>query len=566
MYKVSELDINATVNDFTVFCNYVEEKKPVLSKRKAVLGKNDLYELNSLLFYKKEVASPNFQQESYPIIDLIFNLALLGKLYVKAADAKGNVYLTRTTSKDEFDVLNIYEKYAFILETFWTKYDLEGIMRWGMGTSHIDNAIQTLADSVAGEELEKGAFSQRTEYDVLFSYLSVVIRYFNYFGFCRYIPIIEINKKITKYDDSIKAVIPTELGVNICKVLVGQKIVDWNIPWLKELIMDEKDIIPGIPYQSKFALFPSFSNKKEKLKAEKVYDERRKSGFIPLYKFLEPIVPEGALNKTVTAVRNKLVKGSYVFKVSLGRSVWRKIMLSYDHTLEELHNAVQEAFDFEDDHLYSFFMDAKRYSKHAYHSPMCDEGPFANDVRIGELGLYEGQKIIYLFDYGDSWEFEVQLLKIFKDEIPPKNPKIIEAKGEAPRQYEYCDDDDDEWEEGLTWSDSYEQDERIKKVVGDIADEDYITAFEAWEVYFKTILKLPFDAEVSEYQERGALKCGDKVVVKAFESIEDPYGIVVKIIAGKKEYYFPLCDLKAIDEKSVNYEPLFDYAVWFANR
>lgn len=113
--------------------------------------------------------------------------------------------------------------------------------------------------------------------------------------------------------------------------------------------------------------------------------------------------------------------------------------------LEDLHKAVQKAFKFDDDHLYSFFMDTKRYSKHAYHSPMSDEGPFVDEVTIGELELYEGQKIMYFFDYGDSWEFEVQLLKINKDEIPPKEPKIIEAKGEAPKQYRYYHDDDDEY-------------------------------------------------------------------------------------------------------------------------
>ena len=446
MYRVSEKDISATINDFAVFCDFIDEKKPVLSKRRAALGKNDLFEINSLLYYKKEVTAPNYQQESYPVIDLIFNLVLLGKLYVKVADSKGNVYLTGTERKDEFDSLNIYEKYAFLLETFWTWYDIEEIMCWGMGINHIEQVIQTFAVSTPGEELEKGAFSQRIDYDVIFSSLSIIIHYFTYFGFCSYVPIIEVDKKITRYDDSIKVVFPTEFGVNICKVLLDQNIADWNILWLKHILMeDEKEIVPGIPYQSKLSFIAIFASKGEKLKAEKFYKERKKAGFIPLYKFLQPIFPTGALNKTVTTVINKVVKGSYVFKVSLGRGVWRKIALSYKHTLEDLHNAVQEAFDFDNDHLYSFFMDAKRYSKHAYHLPMSDEGPLVDGVTIGELELYEGQKILYFFDYGNSWEFEVQLLKINKDEIPPREPKVIEAKGEAPRQYEYYDDDDDEY-------------------------------------------------------------------------------------------------------------------------
>jgi len=443
VYRVSEKDISPTVNDFAAFCHFIDEKKPFLSKRRAVLGKNDLFELNKLLYYKKEVAGPNYQQESYPVIDLIFNLALLGKLYVKAADSKGNVYLKRTERKDEFDALNIYEKYAFLLETFWTRYDIEEIMRWGMGTNHIELAIKTFAASTPGEELEKGAFSQRTDYDAIFSHLSVIIRHLSYFGFCSYMPITGAGKKISRYDDSIKAVIPTEFAVNICKILLDQNIADWNIPWLKLILMkDEKEIVPGIPYQSNFGFITAFANKTERRNAEKIYHERKKTGFIPLYKFLQPIFPEGALNKTVTAVINKVAKGSYVFKVSLGRSVWRKIALSYKHTLEDLHNAVQEAFDFDNEHLYSFFMDAKRYSKHAYHSPMSDDGPFVDEVTIGELELYEGQKILYFFDYGDCWEFEVQLLKINKDEIPPSEPKVIESKGEAPRQYGYYDDDE----------------------------------------------------------------------------------------------------------------------------
>ena len=128
------------------------------------------------------------------------------------------------------------------------------------------------------------------------------------------------------------------------------------------------------------------------------------------------------------------------------------------------------------------------------------------------------------------------------------------------------DEGDDDWEEERTWSCSDEQDERIKKVLGDIDDGDYIAAYKAWESYLKTVLKFPFDAEVSEYQERGLLECGDKVVVKAIESVEDPYGIIVKVAAGKKQFYFPLCDLEVVGEKSENYEPVYDYAVWFANR
>jgi hypothetical protein len=48
----------------------------------------------------------------------------------------------------------------------------------------------------------------------------------------------------------------------------------------------------------------------------------------------------------------------------------------------------------------------------------------------------EGQKFMYLFDFGDEWIFEITVEKIFPDENEPEFPSIILSKGEAPTQYE----------------------------------------------------------------------------------------------------------------------------------
>jgi hypothetical protein len=82
-------------------------------------------------------------------------------------------------------------------------------------------------------------------------------------------------------------------------------------------------------------------------------------------------------------------------------------------------------------------MDAKRYSRNAYESPNSENGPYVNEVTIGELELYEGQRILYLFDYGDSWEFDIVLEKTDSNGSLPLNPKIVEKKGKAPEQYRY---------------------------------------------------------------------------------------------------------------------------------
>lgn len=63
---------------------------------------------------------------------------------------------------------------------------------------------------------------------------------------------------------------------------------------------------------------------------------------------------------------------SYIFHVSLpgtGRT-WRKIELRADQMLHDLHMAIQHAFEWDNDHLYAFYMSGKAWdSKSEYRLP-----------------------------------------------------------------------------------------------------------------------------------------------------------------------------------------------------
>jgi hypothetical protein len=410
-FVVEEKHIVATINDFDTFCSYIDQCRPKLLQRMEVLGKNDLFELNNQLFFRKDVSAPHFLQESYPYIDLIFNLSLLSGLYRKVGNDKAIIYLESTTRKTEYDGLNPFEKYYFLLEIFWTKFNFMKTMRWGTGT--FDQLTKTFSESKPGQELVKGAISERKEYDPIYTYLSTFVYYFKFFGFCSFEPIVSGDKKLTKYDDSISKIIPNEFGVAICKILSKLKLSLWNCPYL---------YVMGI-----------FSE-----------DEHYNLTNVPFVDHLKPIFPNNALINCVNSETTVEQKGNYTFKAMLDKSTWRKIKLSHQHTLEDLHLSIQDAFHFDNDHLYSFFMDGKRYSEDAYHSSFSEDGPYADEAIISELGLYVGQKILYLFDYGDSWEFIIQLATIEENEEELKEPQITEIKGEAPPQYGFEDDFDDE--------------------------------------------------------------------------------------------------------------------------
>ena len=48
---------------------------------------------------------------------------------------------------------------------------------------------------------------------------------------------------------------------------------------------------------------------------------------------------------------------------------------------------------------------------------------------------------LYLFDYGDEWEFKVDVEEINSDKPLPLTPRIVGKRGEAPDQYKQLEDD-----------------------------------------------------------------------------------------------------------------------------
>lgn len=88
---------------------------------------------------------------------------------------------------------------------------------------------------------------------------------------------------------------------------------------------------------------------------------------------------------------------------------YRREIGEWNINFEDLHNSIHEAFGFDNDHMYSFFMDGEAWSNNRLTCPYDERGPYVNEVKIGELDLYEKQEFLYLFDFGDEWRFNVKV-------------------------------------------------------------------------------------------------------------------------------------------------------------
>jgi hypothetical protein len=141
----------------------------------------------------------------------------------------------------------------------------------------------------------------------------------------------------------------------------------------------------------------------------------------------------------------------YRLKVTLqwAPDVWRVIEIRADQALEDLHYAIQRAFGWDDDHIYSFFLSGRawdRVTEVARPFPEA-EPPMADEVLVADLDLKVGQRFLYLFDYGDELRHDVEVEAILPPGQGDDTVRIVERHGQASPQYPMVDEDDDEWGE-----------------------------------------------------------------------------------------------------------------------
>lgn len=125
------------------------------------------------------------------------------------------------------------------------------------------------------------------------------------------------------------------------------------------------------------------------------------------------------------------------------RGVTARVAVREDQPLTALHDAIQEAFGWMDDHLYSFWLDGRFWgeSEMEYTAPDVEEVDAASaDVPIAELDLTPGQKIAYVFDFGDEWRV-LLTVKEREGEDGGTYPRVLERRGEAPPQYGDVEDE-----------------------------------------------------------------------------------------------------------------------------
>ncbi len=115
-------------------------------------------------------------------------------------------------------------------------------------------------------------------------------------------------------------------------------------------------------------------------------------------------------------------------------------------SLHDLHDAIQQAVDFDNDHMYSFFISRKETGSERIHF---DGEEYSLDADIASLfPLPTGKKLFYWFDFGDDWIFQVSKSRKKPGAPQPgrQYPWVASETGSKPEQYKgYDPAAEDEW-------------------------------------------------------------------------------------------------------------------------
>lgn len=178
----------------------------------------------------------------------------------------------------------------------------------------------------------------------------------------------------------------------------------------------------------------------------------------------------GLAGRPAKTTRSKLEPGVptdlvYQLRVTLKDShppIWRRLHVRGDITLSRLHRVLQIAMGWTDSHLHQFRVGARYYGvpdREFGDSETLDE----RRIQLNQIAQTDKARFIYEYDFGDSWEHEIVVEKIFKPEHALQHPICLAGKRACPPEdvggvwgYEHFlqvirDPKDPEHEELLEW-------------------------------------------------------------------------------------------------------------------
>lgn len=373
--------------EFTVFCDYALQDKVKLSKRTGYLGKQDCFELNSLLKVQENYEKPTRIQENYPIIHYFYYVAV--RYQILEMNEKGTG-LIKGENYERFQATSAIERSLFFLfvlivedrflkrgQYLWPQFN--ALMDWGESCSPVDGETYVLPNRIV-PGYEGGS-------------PAVIMTFLEEMGVFR----VKERAAYSRYTEI------RHWKIEICPLFyLIYDIYKWI--FRKNQFLDEEEL--------KEFMLEQYIKKK--------FPEEKTGNIMKMFEKAERDYPNQVVDLEIRVRYTKCV---------------RAIRLNLSDSLYTLHSAIQEAVEFDDDHLFAYYV-GNGMLRECYvmeETMTSGEELPAENTRMGDIPLRKGMKFTYLFDFGDMWWFDIKVLQISEGSV--ETPQILKSVGPSPQQY-----------------------------------------------------------------------------------------------------------------------------------
>jgi len=163
-----------------------------------------------------------------------------------------------------------------------------------------------------------------------------------------------------------------------------------------------------------------------------------------------------------------MTKKTYQIQIALRGSkpkIWRRILVPSDLLLSDFHKIIQTTMGWTNSHLHQFIKNRTFYTRRMADDDFWGEMDNVDysKIKISDLLKKEKDRVIYEYDFGDSWEHDIILEKIDANGENKYIPTCLTGKNNCPPEdcggiWGYADmleiikhPDHEEYEEYIEW-------------------------------------------------------------------------------------------------------------------
>ena len=110
--------------------------------------------------------------------------------------------------------------------------------------------------------------------------------------------------------------------------------------------------------------------------------------------------------------------------------IWRRLLVTGDTTIAQLHDVLQIAMGWEDLHLHRFRIHGKAYGSYRDGGIAFADNP--QHVILADFTLRKAERFVYEYDMGDFWQHDLRIEAVLSFDPRTRYPVCTDGAGDCP--------------------------------------------------------------------------------------------------------------------------------------